>query len=311
MSAMPLALEIRDLSKSFGGRRALDGVSLTVSAGEIVGLLGPNGAGKTTLVRSVAGRVEPDGGSLQIMGHRPEDDAARGLRGWVPQEIALYPLLSPRENLWTFGRYQGLTGGALEKGIGQSLEWIGLSDRANDKTSTLSGGMKRRLNIAAGTIHAPQVLLLDEPTVGVDPQSRERIYAMIGDLKGKGVSLLYTTHYMEEAERLCDRIAIIDNGKIIALGTKDELVRKTVGTREALTIDAAAPIPAALKEKLIRMGASVEETRTRLSVEDPAAQIRQLLGLFHEERVAVRDLTLKSATLEQVFLQLTGRELRE
>jgi ABC-2 type transport system ATP-binding protein len=134
---------------------------------------------------------------------------------------------------------------------------------------------------------------------------------MIGDLKGKGVSLLYTTHYMEEAERLCDRIAIIDNGKIIALGTKDELVRKTVGTREALTIDAASPIPAALKEKLIRMGASVEETRTRLSVEDPAAQIRQLLGLFHEERVAVRDLTLKSATLEQVFLQLTGRELRE
>jgi ABC-2 type transport system ATP-binding protein len=311
MSAKPLALEIRDLSKSFGERRALDGVSLTVSAGEILGLLGPNGAGKTTLVRSVAGRVEPDGGSLQIMGHRPEDHAARGLRGWVPQEIALYPLLSPRENLWTFGRYQGLAGGALEKGIGQSLEWIGLSDRANDKTNTLSGGMKRRLNSAAGTIHSPKVLLLDEPTVGVDPQSRERIYAMIGELKGKGVALLYTTHYMEEAERLCDRIAIIDNGRIIALGTKDELVRKSVGTREALTIDAAAPIPAALEEKLTRMGASVDETRMRLSVEDPAAQIRQLLDLFHEERVAVRDLTLKSATLEQVFLQLTGRELRE
>jgi ABC-2 type transport system ATP-binding protein len=311
MSAKSLALEIRDLSKSFGARRALDGVSLTVSAGEIVGLLGPNGAGKTTLVRSVAGRAEPDGGSLQIMGHGPEDDAARSLRGWVPQEIALYPLLSPRENLWTFGRYQGLAGETLEKGITQSLDWIGLSDRADEKTSTLSGGMKRRLNIAAGTIHGPKVLLLDEPTVGVDPQSRERIYAMIGELKGRGVALLYTTHYMEEAERLCDRIAIIDTGKIIALGTKDELVRKTVGTREALTIDATAPIPAALKEKLILMGAAVDEARMRLSVDDPAAQIRKLLDLFHEEGVAVRDLTLKSATLEQVFLQLTGRELRE
>ena len=138
---------------------------------------------------------------------------------------------------------------------------------------------------AAGTIHDPRVLLLDEPTVGVDPQSRERIYAMIGELKGRGVSLLYTTHYMEEAERLCDRIAIIDHGKIIAAGTKDELVKKTLGNREALTIDAGAPIP--------------------------AAQIREILGLFHSAGVPVRDLTLKSATLEQVFLQLTGRELRE
>jgi linearmycin/streptolysin S transport system ATP-binding protein len=308
-SALPL--EIRDVSKAFGDRKALDGVSLELQSGEILGLLGPNGAGKTTLVRSVAGRVVPEAGSLRILGFEAGDGRARSVRGWVPQEIALYSLLSPRENLWTFGRYQGLTGEALEAGIASSLDWIGLADRANDKTDKLSGGMKRRLNIAAGTIHGPKVLLLDEPTVGVDPQSRERIYAMIGELKSRGVSLLYTTHYMEEAERLCDRIAIIDHGRIIASGTKDELVRRTIGTRQALTIDADAPIPPALSEKLGRLGAQRDGSQVRLSVEDPAREIRRLLDLFHSERVPVRDLTLKTATLEQVFLQLTGRELRE
>ncbi len=311
MAAGALPLEVGNLSKSFGERRALDGVSLELDSGEILGLLGPNGAGKTTLVRSVAGRVVPDGGTLRILGFDAGDDRARTVRGWVPQEIALYPLLSPRENLWTFGRYQGLQGKALEAGIHSSLEWAGLADRANDKTDRLSGGMKRRLNIAAGTIHGPKVLLLDEPTVGVDPQSRERIYAMIGELKSQGVSLLYTTHYMEEAERLCDRIAIIDHGKIIASGTKDELVRKTLGNRQALTIDAVSPIPAALKEKLVRRSAAVDDMKVQMSVEDPAGEIRQLLELFHSAQVPVRDLTLKSATLEQVFLQLTGRELRE
>jgi len=311
MAAAAPPLEVRNLSKSFGDRRALDGVSLDLAPGEILGLLGPNGAGKTTLVRSVAGRAIPEGGTLRILGFDAGDDRARTVRGWVPQEIALYSLLSPRENLWTFGRYQGLAGAALEAGIATSLDWIGLADRANDKTDRLSGGMKRRLNIAAGTIHGPRVLLLDEPTVGVDPQSRERIYAMIGELKGRGVSLLYTTHYMEEAERLCDRIAIIDHGKIIASGTKDELVRTTLGNRQALTIDAAAPIPGALRDKLAARSAAMDGTKVQISVEDPAAEIRQLLELFHAERVPVRDLTLKGATLEQVFLQLTGRELRE
>jgi ABC-2 type transport system ATP-binding protein len=306
-----LPIEVRDLSKSFGGRRALDGVSLDLLFGEILGLLGPNGAGKTTLVRSVAGRVVPDGGALRLLGLDPSAAPARALRGWVPQEIALYPLLTPRENLWTFGRYQGLAGETLDAAIARSLEWIGLADRAEDKTDRLSGGMKRRLNIAAGTIHSPKVLLLDEPTVGVDPQSRERIYAMIGELKSGGVSILYTTHYMEEAERLCDRIAIIDAGRIIALGTKEELVRKTVGTRQTVTVDAAAPIPTELRDRLARLAALVDGTRVQVSVEEPADRIRELLGIFHDARVPVRDLTLKSPTLEQVFLQLTGRELRE
>ncbi|MET0619740.1 MAG: ABC transporter ATP-binding protein [Thermoanaerobaculia bacterium] len=307
----PSALSIRDLSKSFGDRRALDGVSLELAGGEVLGLLGPNGAGKTTVVRSVAGRAEPDGGHISILGFSPSDDGARSARGWVPQEIALYPLLSPRENLWTFGRYQGLAGAALQTAIRDSLSWIGLSDRANDKTDRLSGGMKRRLNIAAGTIHGPRVLLLDEPTVGVDPQSRERIYGMIGELKSRGVALLYTTHYMEEAERLCDRIAIIDHGKIIDEGTKDELVRRTLGAGQALVIDAAVPIPAALKAELESRKARVEGERVLLTVTQPAEEIRRILESFHAHRAAVRDLTLKSPTLEQVFLQLTGRELRE
>ena len=311
MPADALPLEIRDLSKSFADRRALDGVSLELAAGEILGLLGPNGAGKTTLVRSVASRVVPDSGTVWVLGFDAADPRARAVRGWVPQEIALYGLLSPRENLWTFGRYQGLDGDVLERGIAVSLEWIGLADRADDRTDRLSGGMKRRLNIAAGTIHDPRVLLLDEPTVGVDPQSRERIYAMIGELKGRGVSVLYTTHYMEEAERLCDRIAIIDHGKVIASGTKEDLVRKTVGTRQAVAVDAAAPIPPALWDRLAGLGAQRDGQQVRLSVEDPAGEIRRLLDLFHSSGVPVRDLTLKTPTLEQVFLQLTGRELRE
>jgi ABC-2 type transport system ATP-binding protein len=311
MATSALPLEIRDLSKRFGDRAALAGVSLTISPGEILGLLGPNGAGKTTLVRSVAGRVRADGGSLEIFGLDPFADAARSARGWVPQEIALYPLLSPRENLWTFGRYQGLAGDGLLRGIRKSLDWIGLADRADEKTDRLSGGMKRRLNIAAGTIHEPRLLLLDEPTVGVDPQSRERIYAMIEELSASGVSLLYTTHYMEEAERLCDRIAIIDNGKVIAAGTKDELVRKTVGDRQTLIVEADAPLPPTLAQEILRRGGQVDGASARLSVAAAGDEIRGLLERFHAAGVAVRNLTLQSPTLERVFLQLTGRELRE
>jgi ABC-2 type transport system ATP-binding protein len=307
----PLPLEVKDVAKAFGSRPALAGVTLTIAPGQNFGLLGPNGAGKTTLVRGVAGRVIPDAGTLSIFGLSPAESGARALRGWVPQEIALYPLLSPRENLRSFGQYQGLSGEKLESAIAANLDWIGLTDRADERTEHLSGGMKRRLNIAAGTIHEPRLLLLDEPTVGVDPQSRERIYAMIGELKARGVSLLYTTHYMEEAERLCDSIAIIDHGRIIAEGTKEELVRRTLGAAQTVVIDAEAPIPDRLRDPLRKFGAVVDGTRVQASVEDAASRVRELLQVFHDNRVRIRDLTLKSATLEEVFLNLTGRELRE
>jgi ABC-2 type transport system ATP-binding protein len=307
----PLPLETREVFKAFGSRQALAGVSLAIAPGEILGLLGPNGAGKSTLVKSVAGRVHPDSGEVRILGNVPSSTASRSAVGYVPQEIALYPSLSPRENLSAFGRYQGLKGENLKSAIGQNLEWAGLSERAGERTDRLSGGMRRRLNIAAGTIHRPRLLLLDEPTVGVDPQSRERIYAMIGELKADGVSLLYTTHYMEEAERLCDRIAIIDNGRIIALGTKDELVRRTLGTRQMLAIEAESPVPEVLRRRLEARGASVVENRVQLSIAEPAREIAEVLEEFRRDGVAVRDLTLKTATLEAVFLQLTGKELRE
>ena len=236
-------IEIDRVVKAFNGRRALDGVSLSLREGEILGLLGPNGAGKSTLVRTIMGRVRPDAGEVRIFGitARAGDNAVRTAVGVVPQEIALYPNLSPYENLTVFGRYLGLSGPALDDAIGRALEWSALSDRAGEPVRTFSGGMKRRLNMAVGILHKPRVLLLDEPTVGVDPQSRERIYDMIEGLAAGGTSLVYTTHYMEEAERLCKRVAIIDHGKIIAEGTKDELVRATVGDKREVVMVEKVP----------------------------------------------------------------------
>jgi ABC-2 type transport system ATP-binding protein len=309
MASPPIAA--RDLTKSFGGRRALDGVTLTLGAGEILGLLGPNGAGKTTFVRSVVGRVLPDSGSLSIFGLAPSDRGAAALRGWVPQEIALYPLLSPRENLASFGRYQGLERRDIPAATERTLGWAALSERADERTDRLSGGMKRRLNIAVGTIHRPRLLLLDEPTVGVDPQSRERIYGMIEELRSEGVSLLYTTHYMEEAERLCDRIAIIDHGRIIAEGTREELVRSTLGKSRTLTVDSGAPLRESLRRRLAERGATLRSNAAVVPVEEPAKDVPEILDLFRREETPVADLVLKPASLESVFLHLTGRDLRE
>ncbi len=289
-----LPLQISNVVKSFGTLQALNGVSLDLHEGELLGLLGPNGAGKSTLVRTIMGRVVPDSGTVTIFG-RPataRDVEARERVGIVPQEIALYPLLRVRENLQIFGRYLGLTGAALDKAIDAALDWSALGDRQNDVTKTLSGGMKRRLNMAAGVLHDPRVLLLDEPTVGVDPQSRERIYEMIGRLRTSGVSLIYTTHYMEEAERLCDRIAVIDHGRIIAAGTQDELVRTTIGPGREVSIDCVSG------EKIVRTVANADE-------------MLAIVKDIGSRGDAVRDLSMRAPTLEKVFLHLTGRELRE
>jgi len=236
-------IEIINVVKSFNARKALDGVSLSLREGEVLGLLGPNGAGKSTLVRTIMGRVRPDSGEVRIFGKPAQagDNSPREQVGIVPQEIALYPNLSSFENLSIFGRYLGLKGSPLDEAITHALTWSALSDRAGEPVKAFSGGMKRRLNMAAGVLHRPRVLLLDEPTVGVDPQSRERIYEMIEGLAADGVSLVYTTHYMEEAERLCNRVAIIDHGKIIAEGTKDELVRATVGEKRKVVMVEKVP----------------------------------------------------------------------
>ena len=287
-------LQIENVVKTFASRRALDGVSLDLRPSEVLGLLGPNGAGKSTLVRTIMGRVQPDSGSVSIFGKAAPagDTEARAEVGVVPQEIALYPNLSSHENLTVFGRYLGLGGKTLDEAITRSLDWAALTDRAKEPVKSFSGGMKRRLNMAVGVLHRPRVLLLDEPTVGVDPQSRERIYQMIETLRADGVSLIYTTHYMEEAERLCDRIAVIDDGKVIATGTKDELVRDTIGTKREVIVEFAD-------------GSHV----THLI--DDAAEMLRVMREAETQGSAVRDLTMKSPSLEKVFLHLTGKGLRE
>lgn len=211
-------LAITNLHKSFGSTRAVEGVSFSVERGQLVGLLGPNGAGKTTTVSMIAGLVAPDRGTVTIGGASvsSDDDPVKRRLGLVPQDLALYDELTARANLRLFGSLYGLSGEVLDRAIGSSLTLVGLSDRGHDRVKTFSGGMKRRLNLAAGLLHDPDILLLDEPTVGVDPQSRNAIFDNLEQLKSRGKALLYTTHYMEEAERLADRIVIIDHGRVLA-----------------------------------------------------------------------------------------------
>jgi ABC-2 type transport system ATP-binding protein len=294
--------------KRFGEVTAVAGVSFEIQPGACFGLLGPNGAGKSTLIRSIVGRVRLDEGGISIFGQPVSSSAARGELGWVPQELAVYPLLTCRENLEAFGHYQGLRGKQLDEAIGWCLEWAALADRAGSPVKTLSGGMKRRLNMAAGLIHRPRLVLLDEPTVGVDPQSRNRIFEMVEALRSAGTTIIYTTHYMEEAERLCDWIAIIDHGQIIAEGTKQALVSRAFGSRSSVTMRFGAT--------RVNLGAwaaahegTAEDLVVHCSVERPA-EIGDLLDAAGRDGLEVLDVTLQRPNLESVFLHLTGKELR-
>src|SRR3954447_20280749 len=228
-------LSVTNARKSFGAVKALDGASLELRKGELLALLGPNGAGKTTLIRAIAGRVRLDAGEIRLLGAPLSPLRTPPELGIVPQEIALYPLLTARENMTAFGELQGLSGTALRSQIDWALERTGLADRASEPVKQFSGGMKRRLNIACGVLHRPRIVLLDEPTVGVDPQSRERIWEMLDKLKQAGTSLVLTTHQPHEAQTRGDRIVIIDHGKTIAAGTFRELVETTVGPGRQVT----------------------------------------------------------------------------
>jgi len=305
------AVQIHNLIKDYGPKRALDGVTLDLREHEILGLLGPNGAGKTTLVRSLVGRVVPTSGSISVLGAAVGTPPARAALGYVPQELALYPALTAEENLQVFGTYQGLAGAALKEAITWCLEWSALQDRAREPVKQLSGGMKRRLNMAAGLIHRPAIALFDEPTVGVDPQSRERIYSMIEGLHRAGVSAIYTTHYMEEAERLCDRIAIVDHGQVIALGTNAELVRDAFGQQCGVAIHLGAEPTAAGAAWIAERGGLREGLAVHFTVTSPADEVGALLAAARDQQLEIRDLALKAPNLESVFLHLTGRELRE
>ncbi len=304
---MTTVLEVRDAKKRFGATPALDGLSLELREGELLGLLGPNGAGKTTLVRTLAGRVRLDSGTLELFGRRLEGGEPRVGLGVVPQEIALYPLLTARENLEAFGALQGLRGGALRQRVEWALGWTGLDDRAREPIRNFSGGMKRRLNIACGVLHEPRVLLLDEPTVGVDPQSRERIWEMLEVLRRAGATLLLTTHHLEEAEARCERIVIVDHGRVCASGTLAELVSATVGAHRTVTLTLDRAPAAAIPGLEAADGDRVLTAQLR----DIDAELAPLLGRVAAAGCGVVDLELRRPSLQSVFIHLTGRELRE
>ena len=308
-SSLLLPLRIEGLVKRFGELTAVNGVTLELKSGECLGLLGPNGAGKSTLIRSIVGRVIPDAGTVSIFGERADSAGARMALGWVPQELALYPKLTCRENLESFGEYHGLRRAALKTAVAWCLDWAALTDRAQEPVKNLSGGMKRRLNMASGLIHRPKLILMDEPTVGVDPQSRNRIFEMIEKLRDEGISMIYTTHYMEEAERLCDRIAIIDHGRIIALGTRDELVRNAFASRSEV-LARFANVDDSVAAWVKQRGGLYDNGMAQFTIEH-ASEIAGLLDAATKAGHELADISLRKPNLESVFLHLTGRELRD
>ena len=310
------ALVVRGLSKNFGARAAVDGVSFTIAAGEIYGLLGPNGAGKTTSISMIAGILERDAGEITIDGI--DIDAgppARALIGIVPQAITLYLDLTARENLDFWGRMYDLGGAALQHEIESALEAVGLTKRADDIVGTYSGGMQRRLNLACGILHRPRLLILDEPTVGVDPQSRSAIFDLVERLRDAGTAILYTTHYMEEAERLCARIGIIDSGKLIAEGTRAELVaslgqsaRIELGLGRGDSLERAGRIVGALDGVL---SATVENDHLHVLADHGANRLPAMLTALLNAGTVTESVHVVEPNLEDVFLRMTGRALRD
>ncbi|MCP4144232.1 MAG: ABC transporter ATP-binding protein [bacterium] len=279
-------LNFKNISFSYGSNLAVDQLSLQVNPGEIYGLLGPNGAGKSTSVMLAIGFLTPDNGVVEINGQSPAKPEVRQQLGVAPQSLSIYEELTALGNLQFFGKMYGLSGNKLSERVEWALEFVSLSDRCKDTAASFSGGMKRRLNLAAALLHDPDMLLLDEPTAGVDPQSRNSLFENIEELKRQGKTIIYTTHYMEEAERLCDRVGIIDKGKLLAQGTIQELVKEH-GAED-------------------RVFATVGNTEQELTSENHIAELAQLqsdgqLEHFRTER----------ANLEQVFLNLTGRKLRD
>jgi len=290
-------------------------VAFSVNAGESYGLLGPNGAGKTTTISMLCGLLQPDAGSVEVGGEvmRTGRCVAKQHLGLVPQDIALYPDLTARENLRFFGRLQGLNRTDLRTRVDEVLEIVALEDRAGDRVDSFSGGMKRRCNIAAALLHHPQLLVLDEPTVGVDPQSRASILDGIAALQDHGMAVLYTTHYMEEAQRLCDRIGIIDEGRLVAEGTQSELLA-AIGQHPVvrLSIDGdPGSLVLALDDEDQVIRCSTGSGRLDVSVIDPARSLAPIIERAERAAVRINGVEVVEADLESVFLHLTGKALRD
>ncbi|WP_339224139.1 ABC transporter ATP-binding protein [Paenibacillus sp. FSL H8-0332] len=304
-------IQIDNLVKKFGDYTAVNGLNLSIEKGEVFGLLGPNGAGKSTTINLVCGLLHATSGNIRLFGNKVEDEKRK--LGFVPQNIALYDNFTAYENVKFFGELYGLKGKELENGIDEALEFTGLSDVKRKKAKTFSGGMLRRLNIATALVHQPQILIMDEPTVGIDPQSRNHILKSVQRLNEKGVTIVYTTHYMEEVEAICNRIAIIDKGQVIASGTKKELT-DLINDKKSLqlTVDDALELD---KEaiSLIDGVVNVEINDNLIQVESLKENdnLNAIIAYVNSKNVKIKSIGTTDVTLETVFLTLTGRKLRD
>lgn len=307
-------ISVSELSKKFGSLRAVDRISFSVKAGELFGFLGPNGAGKTTTISMISGLLKPDEGTIEIgeydMWKSPR--AAKKILGYVPQELALYEELTATENLVFWGGLYGLAKADIRKRAGLILERVGLSDRARESVTRFSGGMKRRLNLAIGLIHDPKVLLLDEPTVGIDPQARNNILEIIREIAKQGTTLIFTTHHLEEAEKLCDRIAIMDHGKILETGSVKELAR-VAGDHDVISLRGkftAEALKSSLAGEPVAFLTLADRMAT-LSFTQENYGLPALAARLSGPGIGLEDISIQKPTLESVFLKLTGRELRD
>ncbi|MCA9197528.1 MAG: ABC transporter ATP-binding protein [Planctomycetales bacterium] len=311
---MQHVLQVEGAERRFGSTHALCGADLHVLAGEVMALLGPNGAGKTTLIRSIVGRIRLDQGRIEMFGKTiceggsaiSPDQHTFARLGVVPQEIAVYPDLNAMENLRCFAELQGMARTEIQEQTAWVLEWTGLQDRAKDLAKTYSGGMKRRLNIGCSMMHRPQLLLLDEPTVGVDPQSRQRIWEMLQQLQREGTSILLTTHQLDEAQQISDRITIIDHGKTAASGSFDELCQTTIGLQRRVIIVSAQPIA---PESLPTW--EVDQHLAVCRVNNVATELADVLAVAKQAGVPIRDVQIEAPSLQAIFIHLTGKELRD
>ena len=309
----PPILEISGIRKRYGKTVALDGVSLAIEEGERFGLLGPNGAGKTTLISILCGLAAADEGDVRRFGKpfRTTDRDLRRLVGIGTQDLSIYPNLSARENLQFFGKLYGMRGRDLNERVSGLLAAVGLSDRANDRAGTFSGGMKRRLNLAAAVVHRPRLLFLDEPTTGVDPQSRNHIFEQVNCLNAAGVTLVYTSHYMEEVEQLCTRIAILDAGRVLACDTLPALLKLLNATIQV----SVSPVPPGFADRLATVpgvkAANEGSDGFHLIVDDVAHTLAKIAAMCADAGATLVAVSTHEPTLERVFLHLTGRQLRD
>lgn len=308
-------IKVENLIKKYNGNTAVAGISLEIGKGELFGLLGPNGAGKSTTISMMSGLLSPTEGNIYINGidtvRKPME--GKKILGLVPQDIALYPTLTAKENLDFWGKMYNLSGKKLKKRVEEVLELVGLEDRKNERIENYSGGMKRRINIGAALLHRPEVLIMDEPTVGIDPQSRNHILETVKRLNSEGMTVIYTSHYMEEVEFLCTRIGIIDHGKLLAIGEKEELKRSVINL-DKIELELSKVTPS-VSEKIQKMehveSLNVEDKKVTINSSSSQELLGNVLAVIAKMNIKVLSMKIQEPNLESVFLNLTGRALRD